>query len=596
MSSICILLLASVIIYFRSPLRVNKNYPILAGSFIQIDLAQDWDEAKWIKELKYLKDNKMEYLILSGITSTNDNVTKTAYNSNIPGTEKVYGHKDQVELCLKSAEKLGIKVFLSTDFNSEWWNKSANDISWLNTQMNRTNLICDELYKKYHSKYKHSFYGWYFPYEIDNVKFNNNEKFANLANAININLNYLEAKNERLPFLMSPFMNSAFGTPVQYADNWKYFFSIANLKKMDILCPQDSVGAGGLDINEVNQWFTALRKAVDSKSGLKLWANAETFDYVNSSTVTLDKLVKQMEMEQPCVDKIISFSYSHYYSPNNIDPGFNEAYSKYVKKGELPYSRPSVPKNLRVQTINKYEFRLTWDKPKNDKNICGYKVYRNGVLIYNPIIQRKYGGKKGEFYLSVIDRPILKSNVKSYIYEVKAVDFSGNTSRASKVVSVNVEGIKILPELLSKGCKYNSSPEPDFNYNDDGIKLTDGKHAQYNTIKDKAFAAWYNNPFNLEIDLKSIKKVSQFMVDYYREPRAWAMLPKAASISVSQDGIYFTPVGLVRIPSVPFSDRSGSRYSLYLTLDKPVNAKYVRLTTIPESNYYTFIDEFQVRN
>ncbi|WP_446898088.1 DUF4434 domain-containing protein [Clostridium sp. LBM24168] len=549
-----------------------------------------------MKEMNYLKENKMEYLIVSGIISTNDNITKTVYNSNIPGTKKIYGDKDEIELCLKSAEKLGIKVFLGTDFNSEWWNKSANDINWLSAQMNRTNLTCDELYRKYHLKYRHSFYGWYFPYEIDNVKFNNNEEFAKLANAININLNYLETKKERLPFLMSPFMNSAFGTPDQYASNWKYFFSIANLKNGDILCPQDSVGAGGLDISEVNQWFTALKKAVDSKSGLKLWANVETFDYVNNSTVTLDRLVKQMEMEQPCVDKIISFSYSHYYSPNNIDSGFNEAYSEYVNNGRLPYNKISAPKNLRVQTINKYEFRLSWDKPKNDKDICGYRVYRNGVLIYNSMIQRKYGGEKKEFYLSVIDKPILKSNVKSYTYEVKAVDFSGNMSNASKSITVNVDSIKVLPKLLSRGCKYSLSPKPDFNYNDDGIKLADGKYAQYNTIKDKAFSAWYNNSFNLEIDLKNIKEVRQFMVDYYREPRAWAMLPKSASVAVSQDGIHFIPVGLVRIPSVSFSDRNGSRYSLYLTLDKPVTARYIKLTTIPEINYYAFIDEFQVRN
>ncbi|MCH3965586.1 MAG: DUF4434 domain-containing protein [Clostridium sp.] len=593
---VSVILFTCVIIYFRSPLRANKNYPILAGSFIQIDLTQNWDEDKWMSELKCLKENKMEYVILSGITFTANNVTKTAYSSNIQGTEKVYGSRDEVELCLKSAEKLGMKVFLSTDFNSEWWNKSANDTNWLDNQMNRTNLICDEVYRKYHSKYKNSFYGWYFPYEIDNVKFDTDEKFAILANAMNITLNYLEAKKERLPFLLSPFMNSAFGTPDKYADNWKYFFSITNLKEGDILCPQDSVGAGGLDISEVNQWFTSLRKAVDSKSGLKLWANVETFDYVNNSTVTLDRLLQQMEMEQPCVDKIVSFSYSHYYSPNNIDPGFNQAYSEYVRKGKLPHNKINTPKNLRVQTINKDEFKLIWDKPKNDKNICGYKVYRDGILIYNPMVQRKYGGKKKEFYLSVIDRPILKTNTKSYTYEVKAVDFSGNMSEASEAVTVNVDEIKTLPEVLSVGCKYNLSPRPDFNYDDNGVKLTDGRYALHNVIKDKSFSAWYNDPFNVEIDLKNVKKTRQFMIDCYRNPRAWAMLPKAVSVAVSQNGIDFTPAGLFRIPSVPFSDRKGSKYPLYIILDKSVDARYVRFTVIPEPNYYTFIDEVQVRN
>lgn len=593
---ICIIFITCVFIYFRSPIKHNNNYPILAGSFIQIDLAQNWDEGKWFSELNYLKKDKMEYIVLTGITFTSNDLTKTAYNSSLPETKKIYGDRDEVELCLKAAEKLGIKVFLSTDFNTEWWQKAGIDSDWLSGQMNRANLICDELYKKYHSKYKNAFYGWYFPYEIDNVNFNNHSKFNSLANAININLNYLDSKGERLPFMMSPFMNSAFGTSKQYANNWKYFFSITNLKPNDVFCPQDSVGAGGLDVNEVNSWFTALRKSVDVKKGLKLWANLETFDYVNNSTVTLDRIVKQMYMEQPCVDKIISFSYTHYYSPNNIDPGFNKAYYKYVKTGTILRNKLSKPKNLRIEKMGDNEFRIIWDKPSNTKNICGYRVYRNGILIYNPIVQRKYGGNKKEFYLNVVDKPILKSNVKSYTYEVKSIDFSGNSSKASNVVTVNVDKIKIFPRLLSKGSSYTFSPKPDFNYNDNGVKLTDSKYAYYNTIKDKSFTGWYNNPFNIEIDLKSIKQARQFVIDYYRDPRSWAMLPKAASIAVSKNGVDFMPIGYIRIPSIPFSDRKGSKYQLYLTLDKSIPTRFIKLTTIPEPNYYVFIDEFQIRN
>ncbi len=95
------------------------------------------------------------------------------------------------------------------------------------------------------------------------------------------------------------------------------------------------MGSGGLDINQINPWFTALRKAVNTKNGLQLWANAETFDYVNNSSASLDRFINQLKLEQPCVDKIVSFSYSHYYSPNNINPGFNKAYSQYVKEGGL---------------------------------------------------------------------------------------------------------------------------------------------------------------------------------------------------------------------------------------------------------------------
>ncbi|MBP2033851.1 hypothetical protein J2Z42_002558 [Clostridium algifaecis] len=595
-SAAVLIFIFAIFIYYKSPIKRNKDYPILAGSFIQIDLTQNWNENKWMKELEYYKKNNMEYVVLTGITSTENNITKTAYKSNIYGFQKIYGNTDQVNSCLESAEKLGIKVFLSSDFNSGWWKESPDDKNLLKDDMKRTNLICDELYKKYKVKYPNSFYGWYFPYEVDNIKFNKKNQFYNLAEAINVNLNYLELKKERLPFLISPFMNSSVGTSMEYADNWKYFFSKVNFKQNDIFCPQDSVGGGGLDINQVNPWFTSLKKAVDSKKGLKLWANAESFDYVNNSSATLDRFIKQLQLEQPCVDEIISFSYSHYYSPNNIDPGFNEAYFEYVKSGELIHNKVNKPKNLNVQSIGKDEFKLTWDRPDRYKNICGYRIYRNGVLIFESVVPRKYGGEDKQLYLSVKDKPILKENVDYYTYEVKAIDFSGNMSDSSNKVRVNVDGIKVFPKLLSKGCKYTFTPRAD-NYSDSSLsKLTDGNFASKNSVKDDQFSKWYNNSFDLEIDLKKTEQIRQFMIDYYREPKAWAALPKAASIAVSEDGINFIPIGLVRIPFVPFSDRNGSRYPIYFTLDKPIYARYVKLTSITEPNYSTFIDEFEVRN
>ncbi|WP_416175692.1 DUF4434 domain-containing protein [Clostridium sp.] len=584
------------VIYFKSPIRSSDYYPLLSGTFIQIDMAQNWNKDKWISEFTYLKRNKMNYVVLTGISLTDKSGTKTVYKSNIPGTQKIYGDRDELDLCLSAAEKLGIKVFLGMDFNDEWWQQSPDNENWLKDQMNRANLICDEIYEKYHSKYKNAFYGWYFPYEVDNARFNNKVQFDNLAKGINLNLDYLESKKERLPFLMSPFMNSEFGTAKEYAQNWKYFFSKVNFKEGDIFCPQDSVGAGGLDVNEINPWLTALRKAVNTKKGLKFWSNIETFDYVNNSSITLDKLVKRMEIESPCVDKMISFSYSHYYSPNNINSGFNDAYYTYVNTGNLEKKQVDSPTNLKVQKLGEYEFKISWNKPDNYSNICAYRVYRNGVLIYSPTIQRIYGGNSKEFYFSVVDRPMPKENTKSYTYEVKAVDFSGNMSESSEKVTVNVKPLKILPNVLSKGCKYNLSPNPDLNYGDDGVKLTDGKYASTKKIEDSQFAAWYGNSFNLEVDLKRVEEVSQFMIDYYRNPRRWVYLPKAASVAVSEDGVNFKAVGLIMVPSVPFSDRGSSRYPLYLTLDKAVNARYIKLTTVVRPSCYTFIDEFQVRN
>ncbi|WP_406541917.1 DUF4434 domain-containing protein [Clostridium ljungdahlii] len=331
-------------IYFNSPLKSNKNYPIVTGSFIQLDLTQNWSDSDWKKELTYLKQNKMNYLVLSGVSQTNGNITKISYKNSNTNYPKLYPNVDPVDLCLKNAQKLNMKVFMDTNYNDEWWQISPENSAWLNSQMERSSLIADDLYRNYHRKYPNAFYGWYFPYEVDNAKFNKFNKYDYLINAINVHLKTLSERNERLPILLSPFMNSSAGTAKEYEADWKYVFSKTNFRKGDVFCPQDCVGSGRLKLEEVNSWYTALRKAVDSKPGMLFWANAENFDYANNSSAPLDRFLKQLTLEQPCVDNIICFSYSHYYSPNNIDSGFNEAYSYYVKKGKLPIKKLDIPK------------------------------------------------------------------------------------------------------------------------------------------------------------------------------------------------------------------------------------------------------------
>lgn len=594
--SLILIALIFTLLYFNSPLR-NKNHPIADGSFIQLDLTQNWNSDKWEKELTYFKQNKMHYIVITNVSQTEGNLTKTCYNTENKSFEKIYGNIDPVDLCLKNAEKLNIKVFVETNFNSQWWQISGNDPSWLNSQMERANIIAQELYKNYHSKYPNAFYGWYFPYEVDNAKFNKLSDFDTLANALNIHLNYLTAHNERLPILLSPFMNSSVGSAEEYSSNWEYLFSKTNFKKGDIFCPQDSIGSGRLRLDQINSWYTALRKSVRKKPGMLFWANAETFDYVNNSTVPLDRFIKQLKLEQPTVDNILCFSYSHYYSPNNISDGFNKAYSYYVNKGILPNEKLDIPQNVSASAIEKDKFKITWSAPKNTDNICGYEIYRNNILISRIMVQRNYGGDAKAFCNEIIDMPILKENIKHYTYTVKSLAFSGNVSKSSNTVTVNVDSIKRLPNIISKNCTYTLFPMPHQNYSDPNLtKVTDGKYSSENSIKDKDFIGWYNDTINITIDLGKVTPVQQFMVSYLRDPIPWAELPDRASISTSQDGINFTPVGLIRIPSIPFSDRYASKYPLYLTLDSPVNARYIKLFSVTKANHYTFIDEFEVRN
>ncbi|AJA49073.1 hypothetical protein CPAST_c30070 [Clostridium pasteurianum DSM 525 = ATCC 6013] len=401
----------------------SESFPQASGTFIQPDMVMEWDDAKWQRELSYLKEVKVKYIVINTFIVQNEKV-KRVYKTSM-GNESRIGSSDIVDMCLKNCEKAGFKVFLGIDYNILWWKLGSRNPEWLYRQMEKSNLIIEELYKKYHEKYKNAFHGWYWVYEVDNLNFRYKKHFKVLANAVNINLEYMDNNNIRLPLMLSPFMNSRYSTPRAYANNWRYFFKLTNLKKGDIFCPQDSVGGGGLDIKEVRSWFAALSRAVKSKEGLLFWANVETFDHHDWSSAPIKRFIKQMRLESPFVDDIITFAYSHYYSPNNISAGFHIAYKTYLYKHEIYNIKPDVPKWSKISKVYNGVL-IQWE---TSRNIAGYKLYCNGKRIYFSLVQRKYGGNSKQ----LLGECLYKNSSKNLKYEIQTVDFWGNISTKSQL-------------------------------------------------------------------------------------------------------------------------------------------------------------------
>jgi len=85
---------------------------------------------------------------------------------------------------------------------------------------------------------------------------------------------------------------------------------------------------------------------------------------------------------KPYVDKIITFAYSHYYSPFLKKENFHEGYLHYVQNGSLPETGiPEPVEELIVEKKQNGEVVLYWNEPGNIENIVGYFIYRNGNLI-----------------------------------------------------------------------------------------------------------------------------------------------------------------------------------------------------------------------
>lgn len=357
-------------------------YPIADGTFIQDNLVANWDDTQWQKELGILKEAGMHYLVLAPTLHTNNDINRAIYPSSLINVRVKY-QTDLVENCLRNAKKAGFKVFLGLNFNEKWWSASFTP-EWLFSQMELGNQVAEELVNRYKSRYDDTMYGWYWVWEVDNLNCTTTKQQDILAEALNMNIDFLNKISPEMPFMLCPFVNYRVGNSQDNSKMWQYVFSGTHFREGDIFAPQDCVGAGGLELAMVDEWFRDMNEAVKSKPGLLFWSDAETFDQRFWTSAPLDRFIKQMEIVEPYVSNIISFAYSHYYSPSQITEGFHEAYLEYVKKGALPLnSVPQPVNNLIIYADSEEKVNLKWHEPKDKEGLAGYYIFKDNQLIAN---------------------------------------------------------------------------------------------------------------------------------------------------------------------------------------------------------------------
>jgi hypothetical protein len=543
-----------------------------------------------------MKNAGMHYLIIGPVSDWQSNGTiKMLYPSSLPNTVlySPLNGDDMVDRCLRNAPEAGIKVFMGIGINQNWWGVHGADTSWFYSQMNFDNQVCDELWSLYKSKYPDSFYGWYWAYEIDNVSFMKPEQQEELATGMNIQLDHLISTGKKLPFMWCPFMNAEAGTPEAYKSMWINVLSKLHTTAGDIFSPQDLCGKGGYNLDEMNVWFKALREAVNTKPGLELWPDVETFNF-DGTSATIDRLVDQMKVEQPYSDNYISFATAHFDSPRNIDPGFYNTYLDYLKTGIVETTRPSAPSNLQAAAKTDGTIKLSWDASTDNIGICGYYLYRDGLQIFKEQVPILNGAKLTPLPTTISD-VVLKANTE-YKYSVKAYDFANNISDVGNI-TVKTDSISYFPNNIAKGCSYTVSAPADTKYPDtDNKELTNGSYPRTASKGDPGWEGYYEaNKLrrSITIDLGSVQAVQQFMATFLYDSAASITLPSQVLVLVSSDNASFSNAGELAIPKVAAGSKASS-YRCLTTLDNEINARYVKFTVIPTSAW-TFDNEYEVR-
>ncbi|MEG0663588.1 MAG: DUF4434 domain-containing protein [Clostridia bacterium] len=420
------------------------KYAKLSGTFLCADYCNEWDEERCDKEMKYLKELDMEYIVVMSLMLKNrEGKYNTGYPTKIEEAKDFYKGNDVVELLLKSAEKFGMKIFMGLNLNDEWWDlwwdldKLEAGKEWLFNQMEIGNQMATELYEGYYKKYPRSFYGWYWMWECWNFPImsltsrGRRQAAKILSDALNISLRHLSSLDSTMPCLLSPFANNELTTPEDLYHQWTDIFATTEFRYGDIFCAQDSCGAGGQKVKDLDAWYNAYRKAVDTVPGLRMWANNENFESTDWSSTTIDNYVRQLQITDKYVDVHLSFAYFHYYSPGSVFEGYHKAFKFYVENGYVSFDLPKNVTDVDVVLDEKEnKATVTWKHPDLSE-IAGFRIYRNNMYIGRVTQGRiMHDGKMShEMELKFIDSDPQTNENNKLVYSVAAYNPSGNFSR-----------------------------------------------------------------------------------------------------------------------------------------------------------------------
>ena len=356
----------------KSTYRCRRSPVPLKGTFLSLWLVQNWDDATWDKELTAYREVGMEYVIFSpAVMLTKEGKMITYYPSAQAEFSEGYVGVDVFDRVLSNCARYGLKCFLGTVQDDFWWElwwdreKTLAHYDWFLELGHKSNRVACELWNRYGSKYPGTFYGWYLIPEIWNFDLlkadakGRNAVVRMLADGFGVHLDYLSCLTPHAPALTSPFANMNLGSVSDLETQWCDMVRNIPFRRGDILCPQDSIGAGGTKLHQLDAVMQVYVKAVSLREGMVLWANNEDFDQTCWSSAMMDRFVRQMEITAKYAAVNITFAYNNYQSPVNVKPCFHEAMLRYEETGVLPCETPDTPTELSAQKEGE-GWRFTW--------------------------------------------------------------------------------------------------------------------------------------------------------------------------------------------------------------------------------------------
>ncbi len=149
-----------------------------------------------------------------------------------------------------------------------------------------------------------------------------------------------------LPTMISPYISGKKAPPgmkpiprSQHEDEWRKIFQ--KIKEcVDIVAFQD----GHVDFLEAPEYLV-LHSRLAREAGIACWSNVESFDRdmpIKFPPIDWRKLEYKIDVAREAgVDKLITFEFSHFMSPNSVLPAARNLFNRYCERFKLNIEDPN---------------------------------------------------------------------------------------------------------------------------------------------------------------------------------------------------------------------------------------------------------------
>ena len=456
----------------------------ITGTFIQPWLYSAYDDARWESEFAVMKELGIEYIIMGDTLScaTGDPITDTSkwvitanYATNDPAFKK---GADVLTPLFEKCASHGVKLFVGMGNTPAGWPYLDEDATGFYEISQMFASVARDLYGAYYSRFPETFAGFYFVPELYNSSAFDSESrrlnyVNNLSKGFRVIFDTLTELDPSLPFIFSPYVNMFGGSWVSKDTRniglfWRDLLANAGFRDGDILCPQDSVGAGGCSLELLDKVTQAYKYAVDNcGKQIHLWSNCEIFvqptdKFFNNydgygsywTACTVDRMAAQFEIVSHYVERIFCFAFPHYYSPYNTVSGYYDSYLYYLQTGSTEDEPPKPPRKFRTSFANHNGVRcltVNWSGMYDNFGVHRVDIYKNGEFYTFRAADRNEGSSaKANYPNSFYDIEYTPDTAETVVYEFVAIDCSGNVSERS---SLTVEPGSV-PNKAKLGAAY----------------------------------------------------------------------------------------------------------------------------------------------